>query len=200
MSVVKINTLEGYELFDGYEIDCEGNVYTYYKRGMNRKYKNSIDWNASPVKLNPTMKNNGYLHLGLRDINGKSKYPTIHRLLALAFIDNPLKLPVVNHKNGNKFDNRLENLEWTDHKGNTAHAFSTGLITRSMNGLNRPVNQYDLDGNFIKRYEYIADAIEEIGMKPSSKSAITRVCQGKQKTSGGFLWKYAKQAKGSTTS
>lgn len=193
MKTVKINTLKGFELFDGYVIDEKGNVYSYYKHGMNRKYKDAIDWEREPRKINPCIKSNGYLHLGLYSASGKTKYPTIHRLLALTFIDNPKKLPVVNHKNGDKLDNNLNNLEWTDYKNNTAHAIDTGLWNSSMNGMSKPVNQYDFEGNFIRRHETIAEAVKKIGFKPSSKSAITRVCQGKQKTSGGYLWKYAKK-------
>lgn len=193
MRTVKINTLQGFELFDGYIIDDKGNVYTHYKRGMNRKYTKAIDWEREPTKMRPAIKSNGYLHIGLHSTSGKTKHPTIHRLLALAFIDNPMNLPVVNHKNGNKLDNNLNNLEWTDHKKNTAHAIETGLWNSSMNGMNKPVNQYDLDGNFIRKYESIADAVKDIGFKPSSKSAITRVCQGRQKTSGGYVWEFAKK-------
>lgn len=58
-------------------------------------------------------------------------YGLIHRLIALEYIPNPLSKPCVNHKNGDKKDNRLENLEWCTHSENTQHSWYTGLHNRS---------------------------------------------------------------------
>lgn len=194
-----INNIEGFELFDGYTIDENGVVRTYLIKGMNRKY-GGVDWGKKPSIISAATKSNGYKHLGIYDINGKVKYPTVHRLMALAFIPNPYNLEQVNHKDGNKSNNTLENLEWVSRKRNIAHAYEIGLNNRFKNGIFKPVYQYDLEGNFISEHECIVDAIEKIGLKPSSKSAITRVCRGKQKTCGGYKWKYKADVEGSTTS
>lgn len=58
---------------------------------------------------------------------------TVHRLVAMAFIDNPHNLKTVNHKDGNKLNNNIENLEWMDNRDNVQHAWDNGLneIARS---------------------------------------------------------------------
>lgn len=68
----------------------------------------------------------GYYQIGLY-INNKQKYYYVHRLIAQAFIPNPNNYPIINHINGIKSDNRINNLEWCTHTHNIRHAFSTGL-------------------------------------------------------------------------
>ena len=64
------------------------------------------------LELKQTNRSKGYLAVHLRENNGQFRFYNIHRLVALAFISNPQNLPQVNHKNENKQDNRVENLEW----------------------------------------------------------------------------------------
>ncbi|MCH4236038.1 MAG: HNH endonuclease [Bacilli bacterium] len=67
----------------------------------------------------------GYLKMNIKKKDGTTKRPVkVHRLVAQAFIPNPDNLPVVNHINGDKYDNRVGNLEWTSVKGNTNHALN----------------------------------------------------------------------------
>lgn len=70
-------------------------------------------------------------------VNNKSKPKRVHRLLAATFKPNPKDLPEVNHKDGDKLNNALSNIEWTDHVGNMKHAFKTGLAnnTGTKNGM-----------------------------------------------------------------
>lgn len=68
----------------------------------------------------------GYLLANL-SINGKCKTFSVHRLVAMAYLSNPCNYPEINHKNGVKTDNRVENLEWISHRNNVLHAIQTGL-------------------------------------------------------------------------
>ena len=80
--------------------------------------------------LNIRRDKNGYVHYYIRDtVTGKRKDYKAHRLVAEAFIPNPNKLPIINHIDGNKANNRIENLEWCTQSYNNIHAFKTGLST-----------------------------------------------------------------------
>lgn len=79
--------------------------------------------------LKPRKNKVGYLHLMICN-NGKRSTHSIHRLVAIAFLPNYLNKPTVNHKNGNKLDNRVENLEWATFSENTNHGFENGLNKR----------------------------------------------------------------------
>lgn len=72
------------------------------------------------------IKKNGYIDVRLNK-DDKSKSYLVHRLVATAYIPNPENLPQVNHLSGNKQDNSVENLAWTDASGNALHAYKTGL-------------------------------------------------------------------------
>lgn len=128
--------------------------------------------------LKPMLKKNGYLtvDLGYRG----TKTVSVHRIVATAFIEHPNKFPCVNHKNENKIDNRVDNLEWCTQKYNLNYGF--GATAK-----NSPVLQFDASGNFIKLWASIKEAAETLGIK---YQGISRVCRGERKTSGGFRWEY----------
>lgn len=77
----------------------------------------------------------GYVCLRIGDKSVKLPSQTMHRVLAITHMPNPLNKPCVNHINGIKTDNRIENLEWCTHKENTRHAFDTGLAKVSKEGV-----------------------------------------------------------------
>lgn len=79
---------------------------------------------------------NGYRIVNLK-FNGKQKMYTVHRLVAEAFIPNPMNLPQVNHIDGDKSNNKLENLEWCDKSHNMKHAYKIGLI-KALDGEKSP--------------------------------------------------------------
>ena len=110
----------------------------------------------------------------------KEKY-LLHRLVAFAFLENPENKPFVNHIDGNKTNNCLNNLEWCTVSENNQHAIDTGL----KQFYKRRIGQYTLEGEFIKEYNSIIDAMNETKIQ-----SIKKVLYKKQKTAGGFIWKY----------
>lgn len=77
--------------------------------------------------ISERMSNQGYMLINL-SIDGICKTYSVHRLIAITFIPNPFNLPEINHKNGKKTDNRIENLEWVDTSRNIKHAYQNNLI------------------------------------------------------------------------
>ncbi|WP_277407911.1 NUMOD4 domain-containing protein [Lacrimispora xylanisolvens] len=152
--------IKGYEGF--YSISNLGNV------------KNLITGKI----LNPALKSNGYLSVDLR--YERPKTVSIHRLVAEAFIQNPLGLPYVNHKDEFKTNNRVENLEWCTAKYNAN--YGCGALVK-----NTPVLQFDMNGKFVKVWTSIKEAATTLGIK---YQGISRVCRGERKSSGGYIWKY----------
>lgn len=123
----------------------------------------------------------GYNYISLCKNNKSKKYRT-HRLIAKAFIPNPKKYPYVNHIDGNKSNNNVTNLEWCTSQQNTIHAYKTGLMKT------KKINQYDLNGNFIKTWNSIISASKELNI---NVKAIQSCCMQRTKTSGGYIWRYA---------
>ena len=104
----------------GYFVDEDGKVFSDRVKGHMKT--------GSLHELKPRYNNKGYAIITARnDITGRRDDLLVHRLVAEAYIPNPLDLPEVNHKYGNKRDNRVSELEWTTSAGNTKHAIETGL-------------------------------------------------------------------------
>lgn len=123
---------------------------------------------------------NGYMTVHLRN-KGVERRAMVHRLVAEAFIPNPDELRDVNHKNGDKADNRVENLEWTTHSDNMTHSF------RELGKNVRHIVQIGLDGTFIERWNSIVEASEATGI---CRTDIQKCCKGERTMAGAFEWKY----------
>ncbi len=149
------------------------------------------------LKSSLSMKN-GYNQLVLCK-NDEHKVFKIHRLIAKTFIPNPENKPQVNHIDGNKQNNNVENLEWCTIKENLNHAINSGLFTkersakisRANKGKNNPrakiLLQYDLNNNFIKEWNYAKEASKKLKI---NYCCIKDCCNNRQKTAGGYIWKY----------
>jgi len=106
-----------------------------------------------------------------------------HRLVALMFLSNVENKPFVNHIDGNKTNNKVDNLEWVTCSENNSHNYKIGLTK----GHKRKITQYDLEMNEIKKFDSIKSASEILNICCSS---IKAVLYNKQKTAGGFIFKY----------
>jgi hypothetical protein len=138
--------------------------------------------------LSFSINHKGYYQIVLTK-NKKPKNWLVHRLVALVFIPNPNNLPQVNHKDTNKTNNCVENLEWITNEDNIKHAWEHNLFPKgNERKCCRKVNQYDLDGNFIKQWDYVRGIEKELGF---DNRAICRCCRGKRPTAYGYKWKYA---------
>lgn len=162
--------------YDGYEISNLGRV-----RSIERVV--SFGWSKRTIKpkiLKPKDNGNGYKIVGL-----KRKYSYIHRLVAEHFLPNPENKSEVDHINGDKTDNRVENLRWVTHKENMNNPIT---LNKTGKHLRKSILQFSVDGDFIKTWESIMDIQREYDI---NNSAIIRCCKNKQNTSCGYKWQYA---------
>lgn len=105
-----------------------------------------------------------------------SKTITLHRLVASAFIPNPNNLPYINHKNENKLNNEVENLEWCTPQYNRQYGSTTKnmIETKKKNGSIKKICQLTLDGDYLNTFESTNEASKQTSV---SKSGIQQCCK-----------------------
>lgn len=140
------------------------------------KYGQVRNKNTLLLLSQSTSRNYKYIALTSK---GKTYATSIHQLVATVFISNPNNYPIVHHKDENRSNNHISNLEWTTNKQNMI--YSQG----------KKVNQYDLNGKYIKTFNCINDIY--LFFNKTRCSSITNVCEGKRITAYGFKWKWYKE-------
>lgn len=174
---------------------------------------NLPDHTTAPVneRIRKFGKSLGYQNVTLSK-DGINKHFRVHKLVAMTFIPNPRLCTQINHKNGDKHDNRVENLEWCTPKENICHARETGLIktTPSFKGhhhtkeairrikdgnkwgtskRHRVIDQYDYDGIlFLRTWHGFVEIKKTLGFNGQNVQAC---CNGRIKHAYGYSWRYA---------
>lgn len=127
------------------------------------------------------------------------RYCSLHRLIAKAFIPNPENKPIINHKDGNKYNNNVNNLEWCTYHENAVHAFKNGLTIENRNKAAERMRLLGKDNSYkykkiisyyngeSKVWNSIKEASASLGV---FESHITEICRGKRKQSKGYTFKY----------
>lgn len=125
----------------------------------------------------------GYKHITLCK-NNVPKTALVHTLVADAFIENPQSKPQINHKDGNKENNTVANLEWVTQEDNNRHAIKTKLRKA------RKILLVDGDDNTIREFNNRMEINDFLG-RDVCQDLITRCCNGQRKTAYGYIWRYA---------
>ena len=169
-----------------YQVSNLGRIKSMERYCKDRSSVRLIPETFKKASLSGTEKNGQhYLQVALFK-DGKRRLYRIHRIVAEMFIPNPENKEVVNHKNGNKHDNRVDNLEWCTNAENNAHAISTGLHKTIINGKNSvAICQCDKERNVIAEYPSMMEAERQTGIAHQNISAAIR----KGISAGGFVWK-----------
>lgn len=171
--------VEGYE--GKYQVSNTGKVKSFW---FSTKYSKK----SEPTEhfLKPSLTREGYLHVTLYNSRNERKGFTVHQLVAIAFIPNPNNYPAVNHRDENKLNNNVDNLEWCTYSYN--NAYGTARIRCSITK-GTAIRQFTLDGILIAEYRSVGIIEMLLGF---NNVAIRNCCNGKSQSAYGYKWNYVK--------
>lgn len=180
--------IKGYE--ELYQVSNLGRV-----KSMDRSIKRVINGKEVlfqlPSRILFQWKNSkGYYSVVIGSKADRKTYK-VHRLVAEAFIPNPSNLPQVNHKDEDKSNNRVDNLEWCTNKYNCNYGTYKSKLSEKFRNrvpcwLVKGVCQYSMDGKFIKEFKSLREAAREVITSPSN---ISMCCKGVYSSCKGYKWK-----------
>lgn len=169
--------------FEGlYQANINGEIRSVNHIRKNGTSKYEQQGKLLKFNLNP----NGYLQVRLSK-NGIAKTYRVNRLIALTFIENPLNKKTVNHINGNKLDNRSENLEWATEREQAIHRHKVLKVPYSDCKKCHEASKKKIIRSDGKIYNSLLEAKQDLKNK---NAHITEVCQGKLKNTCGYSFKY----------
>lgn len=182
------------------EVSNLGNIKSLTKNIKQKSKNNSYSTHTYKSKvLKPVLHDNGYLYVTLN-----KKQLAVHRLVAKAFISNTNNLPQINHIDGNKQNNIVDNLEWCTAKENRIHALKNNLsrintkeqlknakinVCKAIEKNKKPIVKLSKEHEVITVYNSIKEASKE---NNCNATHISLCAKKKQKTCGGYIWRYLK--------
>lgn len=181
--------------FNKYQVSSFGRV-----KSKKRIVKNRL---RDETILKPSCNKKGYLQVCLIDNDNNYKTRKVHRLVASAFIQNIYNLPQVNHIDGDKKNNKIDNLEWCTNLENMRHSYKIGLrdkseMSKRMRKLgktphrNHKRNIFQIDkntGKVLKKWDYIIDASKELNIKYNT---LYNACANQEELEG-YIWQFTKK-------
>ena len=163
-----------------YQVSNMGRV-----KSLERTVWNGRGYRIIPEKILKGLDNGyGYLFVILCK-EGKDKNCRINRLVAQAFLPNPDNLPIINHKDEDKYNNHMDNLEWCSHSYNNTY---NDRAKKAGKKLSKPVFSVDKESGLIMWWSSAREAERCTGINSSN---IIKCCKGKMKSCGNHYWFYA---------